>query len=132
MDLMALALQSKQLHWNVEGRQFMSVHQQLDTIVGAARGWSDEVAERLVTIGGRADGQALDISRESSLDDVGRGRVTDNEALRLITDRVGVVASRARASAEILGEIDLGSQDICLDILRGMEKHHWMLAAQLQ
>src|SRR5690606_12017682 len=68
MDLMALALQGKQLHWNVEGRQFMTVHEQLDQIVADAREWTDEVAERIITIGGRSDGQASDIARESSLD----------------------------------------------------------------
>jgi starvation-inducible DNA-binding protein len=132
MDLMALALQGKQLHWNVDGRQFMSVHAQLDTIVSDARTWTDELAERLVAIGGRADGQPSDIGRESSLEEVAKGRIPDSEAIRLITDRVGQVASRARSSCENLATTDLGSQDICLDILRGLEKHHWMLASQMQ
>ena len=132
MDLMALALQGKQLHWNVEGRQFMTVHAQLDTIVSDARAWTDEVAERIVTIGGRADGQPADIARETSLEEVTRGRISDTEALRLITDRVGRAASRARTCCTNLDEVDLGSQDICLDILRGLEKHHWMLSAQMQ
>jgi starvation-inducible DNA-binding protein len=132
MDLMALALQAKQLHWNVEGKQFMSVHLQLDTIVTDARNWTDEVAERLVTVGGRADGQPSDVARESSLEEVSQGRISDSEALRLITERIGKVAHRARRSAEQLGEIDIGSQDICLDILRGMKKHYWMFKAQMQ
>jgi starvation-inducible DNA-binding protein len=51
MDMIALALQGKQLHWNLQGRQFMSLHMQLDGIVDDARGWVDELAERLVTLG---------------------------------------------------------------------------------
>jgi starvation-inducible DNA-binding protein len=131
MGLMSLAMQGKQLHWNVEGRLFMSVHLQLDAIVDDARAWTDEVAERLITIGGRADGQASDISRESPLDEVARGKIPDTEAVRLISERVGLMASRARAASENLGDVDLGSQDICLGILKGLEKHYWMLSAQI-
>jgi starvation-inducible DNA-binding protein len=132
MDLMALSLQAKQLHWNVEGRQFMSVHEQLDTIVADARSFTDEVAERLVTIGGRADGQASDIANETSLPPVAQGRISDTEAVRLMTDRLSQVASRARQSAEHLSDVDVGSHDICVGILRAMEKHYWMFSAQLQ
>jgi starvation-inducible DNA-binding protein len=130
MDMIALGLQGKQLHWNLQGRLFMSIHLQLDTIVDDARRFADELAERLVTLGVWADGQPSDVSRESSLEEVPKGAIADTEALGLISDRVGKVAANARSSANNLGEIDLGSQDICLDIVRTMEKHHWMLRAQ--
>jgi DNA-binding ferritin-like protein len=36
MDMIALALQGKQLHWNLQGRQFMSIHLQLGGRAGRA------------------------------------------------------------------------------------------------
>src|SRR5690606_19779364 len=104
----------------------------LDDIVEDARNWTDEVAERIVALGGRADGQPSDIAGESSLDEVTKGRIADTEAVRLITERVQMLASRARSAAENLSEVDPGSEDVCIGILKGLEKRHWMLMAQQQ
>lgn len=130
MDMIALALQGKQLHWNLEGRQFMSIHMQLDTIVNDARAWVDELAERLVALGVPAEGQPADVARESSLEELPKGSISDGQALSLIMERVSRLAAKSRSCANNLGSIDIGSQDLCLDILRGMEKHYWMLRAQ--
>jgi DNA-binding ferritin-like protein len=73
-------------------------------------------------VGGRADGQPSDIVRENSLEEVVTGRVSDAEALRLITDRVAQVAARSRESAEQLENVDAVSQSICLDVARALEK----------
>src|SRR3954451_12410624 len=58
VDLIDLALIGKQAHWKVEGRQFRSVHCELDELVDAWRTLGDEVAERAATIGAAPDGQA--------------------------------------------------------------------------
>jgi starvation-inducible DNA-binding protein len=131
-DLIALGLQGKQAHWNVVGPFFQSVHAQLDQIVGDARGWSDEVAERMVTIGVSASGQALNIAQQSSIDPLLEGTITDKQAISFICDRIGMVATRARRAADSLGDSDLASQDLVLEILRGLEKHLWMLRVQQQ
>ena len=130
MDMIALALQGKQLHWNLQGRQFMSLHLQLDTIVADARTWADELAERLVTLGVWADGQPGDVARENRLEGLPGGAVSDSQALSLITERVSKLAGSVREVANNLGGVDIGSQDLCLDILRNLEKHAWMLRAQ--
>jgi starvation-inducible DNA-binding protein len=131
-DLIALGLQGKQAHWNVVGPFFQSVHAQLDQIVSDARGWSDEVAERMVTIGVSASGQALNIAQQSSIDPLPEGTITDKQAISFICDRIGMVATRARRAADSLGDSDLASQDLVLEILRGLEKHLWMLRVQQQ
>jgi starvation-inducible DNA-binding protein len=56
-DLTALALYGKQAHWHLTGREFLAVHEQLDQIVADVRGWSDDVAERAVTLGFPVDGR---------------------------------------------------------------------------
>jgi starvation-inducible DNA-binding protein len=129
-DLMALSLQGKQAHWNVVGPFFQSVHAQLDQIVADAREWADDVAERIVTIGVPASGQAADIAQNSSLGPLPEGSVADKQAISFICDRVGMVAGRARHTADLLGDLDLASQDLILGILQGLEKHLWMLRVQ--
>lgn len=130
VDLIALALQGKQAHWNVVGPFFQPVHAQLDQIVGDARVWSDEVAERMVTIGVPASGQAPDVVHQSSLEPLPEGTITDKQAISFICDRVGTIATKSRHAADLLGDLDLASQDMVLGILRGLEKHLWMLRVQ--
>ncbi|WP_309500748.1 Dps family protein, partial [Streptomyces shenzhenensis] len=45
VDLVDLALVAKQIHWNVVGPRFRTVHLQLDEVVDTARAHSDTVAE---------------------------------------------------------------------------------------
>jgi len=47
VDLIELASQGKQAHWNLVGPNFRDLHLQLDEIVESAREFSDTVAERL-------------------------------------------------------------------------------------
>ena len=130
-DLIDLSLQGKQVHWNVIGPLFQSVHVQLDNIVDDARMWADDVAERKVTIDLAADGQPGDVAMQSRLEPLPQGYIADGEAVALMEGRVAGVASRARQAAERLGDLDLASQDLIIEIVRGLEKHQWMLRAQL-
>ena len=130
-DLIDLSLQGKQAHWNVVGPLFQPVHAQLDNIVDDARIWADDVAERKVTIDLAADGQSGDVAMQSRLEPLPQGYIADGEAVALMENRVAGVASRARVAAERLGDLDLASQDLIIEIVRGLEKHQWMLRAQL-
>ncbi len=129
-DLIDLSMQGKQAHWNVVGPLFQSVHVQLDNIVDDARVWADDVAERKVTIDLAAYGQPGDVAMESRLEPLPQGYIADREAIALMERRVAGVASRARQAAERLGDLDLASQDLIIEIVRGLEKHQWMLRAQ--
>ena len=46
-DVTALSLVGKQVHWNVVGQGFRSIHLNLDVVVDIAREASDEIAERM-------------------------------------------------------------------------------------
>ncbi len=51
-----LHLTLKHIHWNVVGPNFISVHEMLDPQVEAVRGFADDVAERIATLGSSAKG----------------------------------------------------------------------------
>lgn len=46
-----LHLTLKHVHWNVVGPNFISVHQMIDPQVETIRGYADDVAERIATLG---------------------------------------------------------------------------------
>jgi starvation-inducible DNA-binding protein len=131
-DLISLSLQGKQAHWNVVGPLFQSVHTQMDQVVDHAREWSDEVAERMVAVGIPAAGQACDVARETSLLPLPDGILSDRDAVALMAEQVATLVSCGRTAMERLGDVDLASQDLVIEVVRGLEKDLWMLRAQIE
>jgi starvation-inducible DNA-binding protein len=130
VDLTSLSLDGKQAHWHVTGEHFMSVHQQLDRIVEDTRRWIDQVAERAVTLGMTVDGRAETVSRSATASSLPTGWIRDRDAVELMSDRIEAVVARLRRWLEAIGGVDLATQDLVLDVVRGLEMHLWMLQAQ--
>ncbi len=130
VNLIDLALQGKQAHWNVVGPRFLTLHEQLDKLVEDLREWSDEVAERLRAIEFPAEGQSGTVTKQSSLQALPSGNIPDHELVKQIADRVAAVAALGRAAITRLEAIDQVSQDVLIGIVEGLEKHLWMFRAQ--
>ncbi len=131
VELTALSLIGKQLHWSVSGPLFRPLHEQLDELVESWRELADAVAERAVTVGFWPDGQASAVAAESELGEIERGAVHDHRVIAVLTHRVAETAERVRTRMDRLGELDLASQDVLVDVLRALEEQQWMLRAQL-
>lgn len=131
VDFTALALNGKQAHWHVTGRLFVPLHEQLDAIVDDARAWADLVAERAITLGLAVDGRPSTVAETTRVAPFQEGFVDDEKVVRLVVEELTEVAERTRAAAERLGGLDVVTQDLVIEILRGLEKHLWMVQAQL-
>ncbi len=130
VELIDLSLIGKQLHWSVIGPLFRPLHLQLDELVDAWRELADLVAERAVAIGAWPDGQSATVSAGSGLRQLPRGGIADHGAVRELTVRLADVAERIRERMVRLGELDAVSQDVLIEVLRGLEQHLWMIRAQ--
>ena len=51
-----LQMQMKQAHWNVKGPSFIGLHELFDKVAGAVESYVDKIAERIVQLGGIAEG----------------------------------------------------------------------------
>src|SRR5208337_5382210 len=51
-----LQTQMKQAHWNVKGPSFIGLHELFDKVAEAVEGYVDQIAERIVQLGGVAEG----------------------------------------------------------------------------
>jgi starvation-inducible DNA-binding protein len=131
VELVDLSLIGKQLHWNIFGRPFKPLHEHLDELVDSWRELSDTVAERAVALGFFPDGQAAAISAGSDISAVESGPLDTDTALRELVQRVAEVAERSRVRMDRLGELDLASQDVLIEVQRQLEKQLWMLRASL-
>ncbi|RPK57267.1 DNA protection during starvation protein [Streptomyces sp. ADI96-02] len=130
VDLVDLSLVAKQVHWNVVGPRFRSVHLQLDDVVVTARQHSDTVAERASALGVNPDGRSGTIAKETAIRSAPDGWIKDTDAVRALVDALGVVISRMRERIEVTDEPDPVTQDILIALTADLEKHAWMFQAE--
>ncbi|MER5915196.1 DNA starvation/stationary phase protection protein [Streptomyces sp. NPDC001982] len=130
VDLVDLSLVAKQIHWNIVGPRFRSIHLQLDEVVASARTHSDLVAERASTLGVPPDGRAPTVASSSGIGPAPSGWVKDTDAVGTLVDALGAVITRMRERVLATGEADPVTQDIFIGITADLEKHHWMFQAE--
>jgi starvation-inducible DNA-binding protein len=131
VELLDLSLIGKQLHWTIVGPQFRPLHLQLDELIDSWRDMADTVAERAVAIGFIPDGQAEAIETGSQLSEIERGLIEDQAVVRHLARMLAETSERCRERMDRLGELDVASQDILIEVVRELEKQLWMARAQL-
>src|SRR6476620_9650499 len=66
-DGLDLHSQIKVAHWNIKGPQFAALHPLFETFAVGLAAFTDAIAERAVTLGGRAYGTARHVAATSKL-----------------------------------------------------------------
>ncbi len=129
-DLLDLSLVGKQMHWNVTGKNFRSLHLQLDEVVAFARTYADTCAERAVAIGVTPQGRAGDVASGSGLPEAKSGWVSDSEVVTYMISCYDALADRFRQRIEATEEPDPVTQDLFISITAELEKMRWMFQAE--
>lgn len=127
-----LHLTLKHVHWNVVGPNFIGVHEMIDPQVELVRGFADEVAERIATLGASPQGTPGAILKDRTWDDYSVCRDTVQAhlaALDLVYD--GVVSDTREAIAET-EEPDPVTQDMLIGHAAALEKFQWFVRAHLE
>ena len=127
-----LQTQLKQAHWNVKGPTFIALHELFDKINEAVEDYVDDLAERVVQLGGTAHGTARQVTKRSTLPEypaVSAGR-DHAEAVAEVLAAFGRLARAGIDQADELGDKD--TADIFTEISRGIDKWLWFVEAHLQ
>jgi starvation-inducible DNA-binding protein len=132
VDLIDLSLAAKQAHWNLTGRNFRSLHRQLDEVVALAREQLDIMAERAIAIGVNPDGRAATIARDTEIGQLDAGYVTDEKVVTTFTGILAGIDKRFRERLGSVAEADPVTENLLEDTLHGLEKMHWMFEVQVQ
>lgn len=131
-DSMDLMIQGKQAHWNVKGPSFFSLHE-LDKVSEDIEGYADLIAERIVQLGGTAEGTLQAVSKRSGLPEYPIGISAGTEHVARLAHALaffGELARKAIAQADELNDAD--TADIFTEISRGVDKWLWMVEAHSQ
>jgi len=129
-SLTDLAAAYKQAHWNVIGMDFAQLHALFDQFADQTREYMDVIAERCVTIGGTARGTIQAAVEQSVLPPF---PPEDRDEMRLVTElvaRVDALTTELRTAMDATAD-EAATQDVYIEVVRGIEKQRWMLQAHL-
>jgi starvation-inducible DNA-binding protein len=132
-DCIDLQSQCKQAHWNVKGPHFIGLHKLFDEIYEATEEYVDLIAERIVQLGGIAEGTARVVAERSSLAEYPLVLSSGEEHVNALSDVLAQFSGKARAAIDELDDLgDPDSMDILTDVSRGVDKWLWFVEAHQQ
>lgn len=131
----AIDLQSqvKQAHWNVKGPQFIALHELFDKISDLVLEQIDEIAERVTSLGGTAEGTVAVAARRSKLTNYPLSITSGKDHLSYLSTQLSVCGKAMRAAIEATDNLgDADTADLFTGISRDLDKYLWFLEAHLQ
>ncbi|MGI5170504.1 Dps family protein [Spirillospora sp. CA-253888] len=129
VDLLTLAMTAKQVHWNLYGSGFRSLHQHLDAIAGTVHALADDIAERAVTLAVAPDGRPTTVAAAAP-PAVPAGRITVEHALATLATHYDALIRRMRQRIADTADTDPLTQDLLISTAAELERQHWMLQAE--
>jgi starvation-inducible DNA-binding protein len=131
LDLQALAVDGKQAHWHVRGTNFQAVHLLLDDVVDHAQEYADLAAERVVALGLPIDARIQTVAAKTTTPKLDEGFQQSDQTIAQVIAEIDAVLVTVRTAVEELAELDQVSQDVVIEIARGLDKDRWFLFAHL-
>jgi starvation-inducible DNA-binding protein len=129
-NLTDLASAYDHAHWNVAGPHFAQLHELFDRFADQTRAYMDMLAERAVTLGGTARGTIRAAADDSTLPPF---PLLERSQWRLIEElvlRLEHVAGDLRLAMDASAD-EAATEDVFIEVLRGIEKQHWILREHL-
>jgi len=132
-DAVDLQMQLKQAHWNVKGPHFIGLHQLFDKISKAVEGYVDLIAERIVQLGGVANGTVRSAAARSRLDEYPESIADGAAHVEAVAKALSTFAREARMSIDEANTLeDADTADMFTEISRGVDKWLWFVEAHTQ
>ena len=118
------------LHWNLKGTQFFTLHAKLEELYEEAGDILDEVAERILALGGNPVSNIKEALEMATIKELGDGPKSADETIRaLISDTDYWI----KDSKEIADLADKEGDSVTNDMFNGYTKAYqklaWMLKA---
>lgn len=125
-----LQMEMKQAHWNVKGANFIGLHQLFDSIAAAVEVHVDQIAERIVQLGGIAEGTVRVSAARSRLADYPLVILDGLAHVEAVGKALATFRHEVRntvGEAEELGDIE--TADLFIEIARSLDKWVWFVGA---
>lgn len=125
-----LERQAKQAHWTLRGPTFITLHEFFDEIADASQEFTDLAAERLMALGGMADGTSGTVAATTSLPAFPVRLMAAEEQIERIRQALAHYAAFVYDAIQRAGEAgDPTTSDVFTEISRGLDQLLWKIEA---
>lgn len=131
-DLMDLTNAARMAHWTVRGPQFAALHALFETFYDQLGEASDDVAERVVQLGGTPEGTTQRVGATTRLEPYPAAISAGMDHVRALAARYAALAATTRRAVdEAAAAGDADTADLFTETSRMLDKALWMLEAHL-
>ena len=128
-----LQMQMKQAHWNVKGPNFIGLHELFDKVAEAVETYVDLIAERIVQLGGIAEGTVRVASKHSRLPEYPLDISDGTAHVAAAAYSLSSFGQEARATIDEADALDdADTADLFTEVSRGIDKWLWFVEAHAQ
>ena len=128
-----LQSQMKQAHWNVKGPSFIALHELFDKVDEAVEAYVDLIAERVVQLGGIAEGTVRVAAARSRLPEYPLAIAEGMAHVEGVARALSTFGQEIRASIDEANELDdADTADLFTEVSRGIDKWLWFVEAHSQ
>lgn len=118
-------------HWYVKGGQFFTLHSKFEEFYTEAATYIDELAERLLAIGGKPVATLKEILEQSTVKEASNNENAEQMVEEIAQDFT-LLIKQLKEGMDIAEQVnDEITGDMLLAIHSSLEKHTWMLHAFL-
>ena len=119
------------IHWNIKGRRFFELHMKFEELYTDATIKIDEIAERILTLGGQPLHTFEDYLNTSKVV-VGKNVTNDEKSVQLIITSLSSLLQLERTILRLSGDAqDEGTNSLMSDFIAEQEKTVWMMQSWL-
>ncbi|MCQ4160586.1 DNA starvation/stationary phase protection protein Dps [Roseomonas sp. GC11] len=119
-------------HWTLRGPNFIGLHTMLEGFYNELFATADDVAERLVQLGGTPDGTSQIVAEKSRLPAYPQATTAALAHVKELADRFASLAKSVREGIDSTDEAgDADTADLLTGLSRDLDKKVWMLEAHL-
>ena len=130
-DYQLFYMNTRALHWNIKGEKFFELHVKFEELYNNLVLKIDEVAERILTLGGKPLHSYSDYLKLSSVKEA-KNISKGIEGVELILNSFQKVIVKQREILKISGDADdEGTNALMSDYIREQEKLIWMYSSYL-
>lgn len=132
VDAVDLYNATRQAHWNVKGPHFGELHKLFQEFYETLQVGSDDLAERIVQLGGTANGTTQVLAGSTRLPPYPTDIYAGMEHVTQLANRYAMVAKALREGIDQTDEAgDADTADLLTEQSRSVDKMLWMLEAHL-
>jgi len=131
-DGVDLKTQTKQAHWNVKGENFIALHELFDKVASEADDAVDLIAERVMQLGGSAQGTARVAAKNSRLKEFPHAVTARQHVDALSAVMAAFIAYSRKGIDETAALGDAVTADMLTEITRSLDKLLWFVESHLE